>query len=93
MFGNLCYSPLVTEADLSPEIQKASKTTIPVAGSLPPGASLKAAVEELERHMLQEALIASAYNQVRAARGLGLSRQEFIKKLKRYGIPTRAGTL
>jgi Nif-specific regulatory protein len=84
---------LVTEADLSPEIQKASKTTIPVAGSLPPGASLKAAVEELERHMLQEALIASGYNQVRAARGLGLSRQEFIKKLKRYGIPTRAGTL
>jgi Bacterial regulatory protein, Fis family len=53
---------------------------------------LKAAVEELERHMVQEALVASGYNQVRAARRLGLSRQGLIKKLKRYAIVPRAGT-
>jgi DNA-binding protein Fis len=42
--------------------------------------------------MLQEALVASGYNQVRAPKRLGLSRQGLIKKLKRYGITPRAGT-
>jgi Nif-specific regulatory protein len=88
----LARDPLVTEAELSPEIQKASRTTAPMSSPLPPGASLKAAVEELERHMLQEALVASGYNQVRAAKRLGLSRQGLIKKLKRYGITPRAGS-
>jgi DNA-binding NtrC family response regulator len=55
------------------------------------GASLKVAVEELEQRMLQDALVASKYNQVQAARKLGLSRQGLIKKLKRYGIVPRAG--
>ena len=87
----LARDPRVTEAELSAEIRKASRATVPVNSSLPAGASLKAAVEELEQHMLQEALVASGYNQVRAARRLGLSRQGLIKKLKRYGIIPRAG--
>jgi DNA-binding protein Fis len=41
---------------------------------------------------VQEELVASGYNQVRATRRLGLSRQGLIKKLKRYGIAPRAGT-
>jgi len=65
---------------------------LPLSSALSPGASLKAAVEALERHMVQEALVASGYNQVRAARRLGLSRQGLIKKLKHYGIAPRAGT-
>jgi DNA-binding NtrC family response regulator len=83
----------VTAAELSPEIQNASKATVHINPALPEGTSLKAAVEELEQHMLQEALVASGYNQVKAARKLGLSRQGLIKKLKRYGIPPRAGTV
>jgi DNA-binding NtrC family response regulator len=43
--------------------------------------------------MIQEALIASGYNQVQRARRLGLSRQGLIKKLKRYGIAPRPNTL
>jgi Nif-specific regulatory protein len=57
------------------------------------GTSLKAALEELEQHMIQEAFIASGYNQVQSARRLGLSRQGLIKKLKRYGIAPRPSTL
>jgi Nif-specific regulatory protein len=64
----LARGPLVTEDDLSPEIRNASRTSAPLSSALSPGASLKAAVEELERHMVQEALVASGYNQVRAAR-------------------------
>jgi two-component system NtrC family response regulator len=52
--------------------------------------SLRAAIDELEQHMLQEELIASGYNQVQTARRLGLSRQGLIKKLKRHGITPRA---
>jgi DNA-binding NtrC family response regulator len=88
----LARSPFVGEAELSPEIRKASRATVHTSNAPPPGMSLKGAVEELEQHMLQEALVASGYNQVQAARRLGLSRQGLIKKLKRYGITSRAGS-
>jgi Nif-specific regulatory protein len=87
----LSRGQLVTAAELSPEIQKASRSAVHMSRSLPKGMSLKAAVEELEQHMLQEALVASGYNQVQTARRLGLSRQGLIKKLKRFGITPRAG--
>jgi Nif-specific regulatory protein len=87
----LAQGPFVAEAELSPEIRRAGKPSAHIGNSRPTGMSLKGAVEELEQHMLQEALVASGYNQVRAARRLGLSRQGFIKKLKRYGIIARAG--
>jgi Nif-specific regulatory protein len=87
----LARGPMVAEAELSPEIRKAGKATIHTSNVRPSGMSLKGAVEELERHMLQEALVASGYNQVHAAQRLGLSRQGLIKKLKRYGITPRAG--
>jgi Nif-specific regulatory protein len=88
----LARGPLITEAELSPEIRKATRASVPMSSSLPKGTSLKVAVEGLEQHMLQEALVASGYNQVRAARRLGLSRQGLIKKLKRYNISPRADT-
>lgn len=87
----LARGPAVAEAELSLEIRQAGKPTVHMSNSLPTEMSLKGAVEELEQHMLQEALVASGYNQVQAARRLGLSRQGLIKKLKRYGITTRAG--
>ncbi len=57
------------------------------------GRSLREVVEELERQLIRDALDAEGYNQVRAARALGLSRQGLIKKMKRYEIDSgsRAG--
>jgi DNA-binding NtrC family response regulator len=48
--------------------------------------SLKAAVGQLEKQMILEALETTRHNQQQAARNLGLSRQGLINKLKRYAI-------
>ena len=48
--------------------------------------SLKGAVEELERKMIEEALRGTHNNQQQAARLLGLSRQGLINKMKRYSL-------
>ena len=48
--------------------------------------TLKAAVEDLERQMLHDALVQTKNNQQQAAKLLGLSRQGLINKLKRYAI-------
>jgi DNA-binding NtrC family response regulator len=85
----LAHSPRIGAAELSQEIQLASQPVPQAHHPSPQRPSLKAAVEELEQHMLQEALMASGYNQVQAARRLGLSRQGLIKKLKRYCIVPR----
>jgi DNA-binding NtrC family response regulator len=83
---------LVTEAELSAEVRKDNRATVPMSSALLTGLSLKAAVEELEQQMLQQALVASGYHKMRAAKSEGLSRQGLIKKLKRYGITFRTGT-
>ena len=87
----LARGPAVTAAQLSAEIRRAGGQVIQALQPSSGGASLKAAVAELEQRMLQEALTASGHNQVQAAKRLGLSRQGLIKKLKRYGMPPRSG--
>jgi Nif-specific regulatory protein len=87
----LARAPIITPGDLSPAIQKATTRTPSLQSTASHGGSLKTAVEELEQQMLQEALKICKYNQVQAAKRLGLSRQGLIKKLKRYGIIPRAG--
>jgi len=52
--------------------------------------SLKEAVEHLERRLIADALRAFGHNQQQAARSLGLSRQGLIKKMKRFGLNSRA---
>jgi transcriptional regulator with PAS, ATPase and Fis domain len=47
---------------------------------------LKRAVEQLERSMIQSAMVECHNNQLQAARLLGISRQGLIKKLKRYSL-------
>ncbi len=70
----------ITEADLEEGIPD-------FAGEPPSGGySLQAAVEGLEKRMIQEALEVHHHNQQRAAIALGLSRQGLINKMKRYGI-------
>jgi Nif-specific regulatory protein len=51
-----------------------------------PAKSLYDAVEGLERRMIQDALIASGGNKLKAAQALGLSRQGLFKKLKKLGV-------
>jgi Nif-specific regulatory protein len=50
------------------------------------GASMKNAVEELERQMIADMLRSTGNNQQRAAKALGLSRQGLINKMKRYKL-------
>lgn len=54
----------------------------------PPGldGSLNAALEALERRMLQEALTQAAFNQSQAARLLGLNERMLRYKLRKYGL-------
>jgi Nif-specific regulatory protein len=52
----------------------------------PASQSLPAAVEALERRMIEETLRQSGGNKQKAAQTLGLSRQGLIKKLKRLAI-------
>lgn len=63
---------------------------MPAPGGGPAPASqprpLKAAVAELEKRLIEEALRSTEGNQQRAARQLGLSRQGLINKMKRYGF-------
>jgi Nif-specific regulatory protein len=75
---------IITEDALSESIQERARREIPLGFSR--DCSLKAAVEELEKTMILEALQTSHNNQARAARALELSRCGLIKKIKRYGI-------
>jgi Nif-specific regulatory protein len=58
----------------------------PRSAPLPKPQSLKKAIADLERSMIQEAMNATHNNQQQTARLLGLSRQGLINKLKRYAI-------
>jgi DNA-binding NtrC family response regulator len=83
---------LITPDELSPEVRSAEIVSTQMPRFVLGDSSLKAAVEELEQRMLREALEACGFNQVRAAKRLGLSRQGLIKKLKRYGVTRRVET-
>jgi Nif-specific regulatory protein len=75
---------IITEEDLwigaarDPDRRPAPKAHRP--------ATLKKAIEELERTMIDDALRKTRNNQQQAARLLGLSRQGLINKMKRYAI-------
>jgi Nif-specific regulatory protein len=82
----------ITEDHLDPSIRnldapiQESVTHEQPAPESPTSRSLPAAVEALERHMIEEALRNSSGNKQKAAQVLGLSRQGLIKKLKRLSI-------
>ena len=66
--------------------QNLSAPDQPVALRSQPSQTLYAAVEALERQMIQDALITSGGNKLKAAQALGLSRQGLFKKLKKLGV-------
>jgi Nif-specific regulatory protein len=75
---------VITEEDLGegmPEIRRPERKT-----AVPAGTTIKSAVEELERQMIDEMLRSTGNNQQRAAKSLGLSRQGLINKIKRYKL-------
>ncbi len=76
----------ITRDHLDASITTLPKTEEPAKELPPAGSSLPAAIEVLERRLIEEALRASGGNKQKAAQGLGLSRQGLIKKLKRLGI-------
>lgn len=68
----------IKSSDLSGEIFRFRENTDTL--NLLEDTSLKAAVEKLERQMILRALGETGWNQTRAAKRLGLSRQGLIKK-------------
>ncbi len=75
----------ITEDDLfDDDMGSGPAPPVPVTGPRPQ--SLKKAIADLEKTMIQEALTATQNNQQQTARLLGLSRQGLINKLKRYAI-------
>ncbi len=72
----------IKSSDLSGEIFRFRENTDTL--NLLEDTSLKAAVEKLERQMILRALGETGWNQTRAAKRLGLSRQGLIKKIQRY---------
>ena len=63
------------------------------AAQEPPATSLPEALEALERSMMLEALERAEGNRTRAARALGISRRNLIRKVQTYGLEAagRAG--
>ena len=82
---------IVTEEDLLEGIPETPSKPRPVAA--PSGASLKSAVENLEREMIAGVLRSTGNNQQKAAKALGLSRQGLINKIKRYQLGALATAL
>ena len=80
-------SPHVREARTASGVGGAPSFSVPLpGGEVPGGKTLRDAVEDLERVMLQAALRETGGNKTRAARTLGLSRLGLRKKIARYGM-------
>jgi len=77
----------ITEDNLDTQIRASRSDVAAPSQALLPVTSLPNAVAELERRMIEEALRKSGGNKQKAARTLGMSRQGFLKKVKRFGIP------
>ncbi len=73
----------ITEEELSDTVRYKGAKGKATNGALPTR-SLKAAVEDIEKRWIMDALHMCRHNQLRAAKILGLSRQGLIKKKKRY---------
>jgi two-component system, NtrC family, response regulator HupR/HoxA len=69
---------------VSRHIQDSGEARHPVAGKI--GGDLKAAVEEVEKNMIRQALHRLGGNKSEAARELGISRSSLIAKVQAYGL-------
>jgi transcriptional regulator with GAF, ATPase, and Fis domain/Tfp pilus assembly protein PilF len=97
---------VLTAEHLSPELRQMRVPTVPpssvsVLGTTPTGrsevvpienVSLAAAIEEVERRMISDAMRRHKGNISRVARELGLTRRGLYLKLDRYNLKEREGT-
>ena len=74
--------PSITNPDISPLTAPAPQEAKPAVPAAPATQTLGAAVEALERRMIEDALRICNDNKQKAAQASGLSRQGLIKKLK-----------
>ncbi len=74
---------VVTLEDLPADFARVPSTTLPLNLSIPEEGI---ALEELEKALIVRALEQSQYNQSRAAKLLGITRQTLIYRLKKYKI-------
>jgi DNA-binding NtrC family response regulator len=85
-------SPRIREADGAAGRQAAapgagaSAGSLGFSGKLPPGATLKDAVEALERDIIYQGLIRTHWNKSQLAKDLGISRSNLIQKCTYYGL-------
>jgi DNA-binding NtrC family response regulator/tetratricopeptide (TPR) repeat protein len=87
---------LILPAHLSPEIistKLPTSTSAPAARPRRSGVTLAAAIEEIEREMIQGALDRTGGNVSETARTLGLTRRGLYLKLRRLGLDMKAGVL
>ncbi|MDG2048620.1 MAG: sigma-54 dependent transcriptional regulator [Myxococcota bacterium] len=79
--GEITADHLPEELRGSPAAQEPQSTTLPEEGL-----SLTAAVDDLERDLIQQALERTAWNKNRAAQLLGMNRTTLLEKIKKRGL-------
>ncbi len=85
----LATTPLLGADLLSPRVLRTPVGETPAAdwpGPIGLTGGLKERIEQLEMHVLKEAMIRLRWNKSKAARELGLSRVGLRAKLVRYGL-------
>jgi DNA-binding NtrC family response regulator len=90
----LCRGHEIGLEDLPPKLVAAAAESPPAQGYRP--MSLREALEEPERRILEAALIANGWNRQLTAEQLDINRTTLYKKMKRYGLdadPARVHTV
>lgn len=87
----LCKGHRVTPIDLPAKLVAAAKQESPAQGYKPQ--TLREALEEPERHILEAALRANGWNRQTTAEQLGINRTTLYKKMKRYGLDPEPSSL
>ena len=82
----LCKGPHIGVADLPPKLVAAA-TTAPKPDAYM-AMTLKEAMEEPEKRIIESALTANGWNRQLTATRLGINRTTLYKKMKRYGLET-----
>jgi DNA-binding NtrC family response regulator len=85
--------PEITLQDVSARILATLRRPEPSSAQMPERAlSLPEAVENLERSLLSETLMATKWNRSRTAKVLGISRRNLIRKISAYKLDRRKRT-
>lgn len=83
----LCRGPQIDVADLPPTVVRAAETDSALfSGRDGRPLTLKEALEEPERRIIQAALEANDWNRQKTAMTLAVNRTTLYKKMKRYGL-------